>query len=276
MTSRRHLALEHPANLRPHDHVVWGGNDESDLDYLAVTCFAGATRRNERMLFISDDPFASGLGRLRNVGRLIERGALKLMPTELAYPTELAGDAPGQLRLFDAALDDALRDGYSGICVVADNTGLLGEDDRSFEQWLAWEQLTDQFQATHPIVGVCYFDVRRVHTERLADLAAIHPVLHADIAPPPFRVFTSEGTIRAVGSLDAWSSEQLLRVLRNAPAEGQLVLDVGDAEFVDHHALRALHELTTTRLPIRVARATPSLQQAWSLLAPADSSLHFD
>src|SRR5216110_696880 len=82
---RRQLRLRTGAALQPHDHVVWMGRGSDDLYSLAATALAEGARRNEKLMFIADDP---DVGRLRDVGdleQLRSAGQLEVHPVEAVY-----------------------------------------------------------------------------------------------------------------------------------------------------------------------------------------------
>src|SRR5947207_213977 len=118
--------------LEPHDHVVWMGRGSDDLYALATAALAQGARRNEKLMFIAEDPDP---GRLQGVGELdalLAGGQLELQPVDAVYDGSSAFDQTTQLATFEEVLADALAHGYTGIRVLADNTSLATGDDERF------------------------------------------------------------------------------------------------------------------------------------------------
>jgi hypothetical protein len=158
---------------------------------------------------------------------------------------------------------------------VADNTPLVRKDDKSFRRWMAWEQLTDRFQAASMVTGGCFFDHAALSGERQADLAALHPVCCAGISAPPFSLFSDRDGVFVTGTLDTFSAAQFRRILDTVPGDRPLVVDVSRAEFVDHHALLVLAESASADRPLRV-RGDGNLRKLVSLLGLATPHLRFE
>ncbi|MDA8298339.1 MAG: MEDS domain-containing protein [Actinomycetota bacterium] len=262
---RRHLTTANPEGLAPHDHAIWCGSSPADLAALAASVFASARRRNDKMLYLAEDPDPSDLFGLDDAAGLVACGALVCERPEHLYPL---GDFDVDVleRLVMAALEDALAAGYGGLCVVADNTSLAGHDAASRQRWLAWERRADSLQARHAITGVCYFDRSALDAEHLAAIATLHPVLPESVPGPAFRLFSDGAVLRAVGSLDGWSAPLLARLLDLAPLDAQAIA-LDEADFVDHRALEAIEARGEA---ITVAGLRPPLRRVIDVLG-----LHF-
>jgi hypothetical protein len=265
------------SSLQPHDHVFWSGNGADDLYDLASTALADGARRNEQLLFVAIDPDASRLERVGDLEPLLARGQLQLHDVEAIYGASGNFSHTRQLETFEGVLDDALAAGYTGIRVVADNTPFVADtSEERYVSWLSWEQLTDRFQASSQVTGICYFDDQALDDERLSDLAALHPIRAANAVRPPFIIFADEDAVSVTGALDLWSSGRFTRVLDALPSDGPLVLDISRAEFVDHRALLALNDAATTARPVRIRGASRLVSEFPSLLALPMPHLQFD
>jgi MEDS: MEthanogen/methylotroph, DcmR Sensory domain len=202
---RRHGRIREGNRLQPHDHVVWMGRGSDDLYALATAALAQGARRNEKLIFIAEDPDP---GRLQGVGdldALLTGGQLELAPVDAVYDGSSAFNQTTQLATFEEVLAEALAHGYTGIRVIADNTSLATGDDARFHRWLRWEQVADRFQATSNVTGICYFDSRALSSDRRADLAALHPVRSVTTPPTPFSFVVDGDAISVTGTLDFWS-----------------------------------------------------------------------
>jgi hypothetical protein len=274
---RRQLTPADASSLQPHDHALWSGSCEDDLYELATTALAAGARRNEQLLFVAVDPDPNGLQRIDDLELLLASGQLQLHAVEAIYGAAHSFSQTQQLETFKGVLDDALAAGYTGIRVVADNTPLVADArEENYLSWLRWEQLTDSFQAASRVTGICYFDDRAVGDERLADLAALHPVRAAHAVQPAFTIFSDEGAVLATGTLDLWSAGRFTRVLGAMPTDRPLVVDISRAEFVDHRALLALNDAATAARPVRIRGASRVVSEFPSLLGLPTPHLQFE
>jgi hypothetical protein len=180
------------------------------------------------------------------------------------------------LATFEGVLADALEDGYEGIRVVADNTPLVSGDEDGFRRWLAWEQVTDRFQAHANVTGICYFDRGVLSDNRQSDLASLHPVCGTSSVERSFGFFVDGDAVSVTGELDAWSADQFRRILDASPTDSALVVDLSHADFVDHRALLALNSIASAARPVRIRRAPSVVRRIPSLLAVPTPYLCFE
>jgi len=263
---RRQLRLRTGAALQPHDDVVWMGRGIDDLYSLATTALAEGARRNEKLMFVADDPDVGRLQGIDGLDELLSGGQLEVQPVEAVYGGSRGFSHTALLASFEAVLADALAAGYTGIRVLADNTSLATGDDAAFRRWLRWEQVADRFQSTSNVTGICYFDRRKLSSDRRTDLAAIHPLRSVTVPPTPFSLVVDGGAVLVTGALDFWSEEQLQRLLRTAPDDAPLTLDLSHVEFVDHRALLALNAAASPTRPLRISHAGHVFRQLQKML----------
>jgi hypothetical protein len=260
----------------PHDHIAWFGDDVDDLYQLAVEALAAGARRGEKLLFIADAPDPARLSRLDQLQTLLSHGRLELLATDSVYPSPASFNADAQLNTFQAILQEALAQGYTGLRVVADNTTLANGGDWEYERWIAWEELTDHFQANAPVTGFCYFHQPVIDKDRQVILSAVHPVRSLTALEPPF-TFTATDSARAVtGSLDSFSARYFRQVVAAAPADKPLVVDLAGTEFVDHRAVLILAEAATASRPVVIHGAPPVLKNLVVVLAIDTEHLSFE
>ena len=272
---RRRASIDEAGVLRPHDHVGWFGDGVGELYSVAAAAIADGARRREKLMLVAEDPDPGRLSGVDGLERLLATGQLELVAVDAVCGSAKAFSASAQLAMFEGVLDEALANGYRGIRVVADNTPLVRGDDESFRRWLAWEQLTDRFQSTSMVTGVCFFDHAALSGARRADLAALHPVCSAGISAPPFSLFVDRDALFVTGTLDTFSAEQFRRILGTVPVDRPLVVDLSRTEFVDHHALSVLAESASADRPLRV-RGKGNLSRLVSLIGLASPHLRFE
>jgi anti-anti-sigma regulatory factor len=255
------------------DHICWVyDEDDASFDRAVRRFLAGGLARDERVLVIGERVIASigtagdGFG---DAGELMAAGSLRTLTTAEAY--EAAGEfVPATQRSFyDAATQEALADGYAGLRVVAEVTQ-LAEDADVRPTLVAWEHLADGYAAQGSgFTALCAYS-SRLSPQALADVAAVHPLVHAP-SLPPFQVFFDDDRVAVTGSVDTFSADRLARVLASSPVSGDgAVLDLGDVEFVDVAASRVIarwaQDLEARALPLEVRGASPLLQRMWRVL----------
>ena len=273
---RQPRCIDAPTMARPHDHIAWFGDDLDDLYQLAVEALAAGARRGEKLLFIADAPDPARLSRLDHLETLLSHGRLELLATDSVYPSGASFNAAAQLHTFQAILQEALDHGYTGLRVVADNTMLASGRDWEYERWIAWEELTDHFQATAPVTGFCYFHQPAIDKDRHVILSAVHPVRSFTALEPPF-TFTATDLARTVtGSLDSFSAPYFRQVIAAAPADDPLVVDLGGTEFVDHRAVLILAEAATVSRPVVIHGAPSMLKHLVVVLGIDTQHLSFE
>jgi hypothetical protein len=273
---RRQLRIDDPSALEPHDHVAWYGEGTDELYEVATTALAAGARRNEKLMLVAEDPDVERLRAIDDLDALLATGQLELHSIAEVYGSSGTFSAAAQLETFEGVLSDALSVGYTGIRVVADNTPLACGDEQDFRRWMHWEQVTDRFQSACNVTGVCYFDSRRLSEQRRGDLASIHPVRSVSGVEPPFSFSVDGDAVSVTGTLDAWSSERLQRVLGTTPEDEPLVVDLSRTEFVDHRALMALNAASSSRRPVRVRRAPQIIRELASMLELDTPHLSFE
>jgi MEDS: MEthanogen/methylotroph, DcmR Sensory domain len=225
------------------------------------------------MLLVSDQPRPEWLVDLEHLDAMLERGDLRLASVDEAYAH--LSDPVAQLHQFEATLEQALAEGYSGLSVVADNSRMVEGSDEDFDAWLSWEATADQMQQTRKVMGVCYFDLQRVPTDRLAQLSAMHPVRYEGFPQPTFQVFCDADALRVLGELESLNTDQLRRVVGAAVSVTGRELDISELEFIDHHALLALDQVARSGPNVRLRGARSIVHRVWGLLDVTTPALEF-
>jgi hypothetical protein len=255
------------------DHICWVyDEDDAAFDRAVRRFLAGGLDRRERVLVIGERVIAcvgtpaDGFG---DAAALIADGTLRTLTTAQAYEAS-GGFAPGAQRAFyDAATQEALADGFAGLRVVADVTP-LAEDDDARPALVAWEHLADEYVAQGSgFTAMCAY-ASRLAPQALAEVASVHPLVHAP-AKPPFQVFFDDDRVALSGSVDTFGADRLARVLASTPVGGDgAVLDVGLVDFVDVAASRVIarwaQDLDARSLPLEVRGASPLLRRMWQVL----------
>lgn len=240
-----------------HDHVAWVGGS-----FTAVASRVADAAGPSDLVVV-----AGTLDRDDEDGRRLLRegfatGRLMLLnPVEAYRP--LSGDDDtaalrAQLAKFDAIVDTALADGYRTVRIVADDTAMVADPSpEARERWLRWESLADRWQATRPVVGVCWFDPARVPAAVLQAVSHRHP--RSVDRPVPWRLYFDatagpEPRVTLTGEVDRDDAEVLGTALAEiwADAEGDVDLDVAAVGYLHHRALAAVAGAVGPRQRVRL------------------------
>jgi anti-anti-sigma regulatory factor len=264
--------LTEPAEAAHADHVCWVYADADDLAETAHSYLEAGLARGERLLCIGEPVLRIGrtTGPLADVDGLRARGTLQVLVLEEAYRSTGTFTREEQLAFYEAATRAALQEGYSGLRVVAAASALAGDPaDRA--ELLRWEHLADDFIASRSgMMALCAYRAD-LDGDALADMAAVHPLVHIADGDPPFRVWFDGGTLAVSGALDTFGADRLQRVLTGSHVDRPVVvLDLSRAEFVDVGGCRTL-ALWARRLEDRGARlelvgTSGVFRRMWDLL----------
>jgi len=152
----------------PSGHATWIFSGASQFQGGATSFLAEGYAKGERLMLIADDPRKDLWP-----DRFIDEGLLVIASTSEIYGDDPIVDAGAQRATFADVLATALRDGYLGVRVVADNTSLI-QSDTQLEAWMLWEEVADQFMAENPVTGLCTFDRTRLDDERIVRVRDAH------------------------------------------------------------------------------------------------------
>lgn len=255
------------------DHVCWAYDDEAVFDEAAARFLAEGRDRGERLIWVGDggERLRAGGGPLGAVDELTSRGDLRLLPLAEAYAADGPFSPEEQLAFYDGATRQALDDGYTGLRAVAEVTDLV-RDPRSREEFLRWEQLADEYVSHGTgLVVFCAYRRADLTDDVLADVTALHPLVFAPGALPPFRAWSEDGRLVIEGDVDTFAADRLLRVLRARPADRPaLTLDLSRLAFIDLAGCRAValwaRETAAAGTRLEILGAPRLFQRMWELL----------
>jgi anti-anti-sigma regulatory factor len=261
---------------RPADHVCWV-YDEHDAGFdPAVRRFlAGGVARGERLLVVGDRAIAAldGDPAQLDAARLRAEGALELLTVDDAYAATEEFTVERQRAWYEAATHRARDDGYTGLRVVAEMSGLAA-DPRYGEELVRWEHVADEFMAADGGMSAMCTYRSDLPPASLSAAAAAHPAVRAPEPSVPFRVFFEDGQVVLVGEVDAFDAERLAALLAAGPVGARAVLDVRGLEFVGAAGLRALARwavaLDARGSSLELRGASSLLRRMWCLLGLDD------
>jgi anti-anti-sigma factor len=255
------------------DHVCWAYEDARDFSRPALQWLTDGLALGQRLVYVSGRPverMRRDVAPLPDLDGLLERGALQLVCLEDVYDLQAPVVPEEQLETYVRATDQALADGYTGLRVLAEVTDLVADPARR-PAHLRWEHLADEFMAERPLAAMCAYRRSALGDEAIGDLAAVHPVVHAAAASTPFRLYFESGRMVLSGSVDAFSSDLLGRLLLASHVQSrEVVLDVGGLDFIDARGVTTLAawagRLRAGNGGLHLTGASPLLRRMWEVL----------
>ena len=257
-----------------HDHVCWIYRDDADLGALTSDVVTAGLARGERVLCIGDrvaDALRSAPPAVGGVAASVAAGSLQFLTLAEACAAGNAFTAERQWAFHDEAVRRALRDGYTGLRVLAE-VSALAADPATRSELGRWEHMADRhIGGGSGMSAVCAYreDVAR---PALSDVAAVHPLVHGPAGTSPFRLFFDDDRLTLAGDVDVMGAERLARLLSTTPVRGDAcVLDLRHLQFADVAACRVIagwvRALADREVRLTMQNAPALLVRMWHLLA---------
>jgi anti-anti-sigma factor len=255
------------------DHVCWIYGDDADFDAAVQEFFAGGMARGERVLCVGErvlEGLRTATSGAPDLDELMERGAVETLSLAQVYEATGPFQPEQQLAYYGEATRRAVDAGFRGLRVIAEISGLATDPARRPEL-VRWEQIADDYAASGSgFSAMCAYRAD-LATEALADVASVHPLVHARHEPTTFALFAESDRLVLAGSVDAFSCDRLARLLAGAATAGDVVLlDLAALEFLDVASCRVLArwiaDLTARSVAVHVTGASPLLRRVWQVL----------
>jgi hypothetical protein len=240
---RAHGRIDEAGGLGTDGHACWAFDHPEEFVDASLDYLTDGLRYGQRLAYVGSEPVAEQRERLDplgDVGRMVDTGALLLFELSDLYRVGEPVDAEMQIAAYSAAADAALADGYTGLRVAAQATGLVAEPE-TWEAHVRWESAADRALPPRSLSAFCGYRRGALPSQLLTDLAAVHPAANDAAGPVPFHLFGEDGGLALTGEVDLFSSEDLDRVLDYACAGDEPIsLDLGELGFIDHYGLETL------------------------------------
>lgn len=277
MDIRRRGLLEGPERAGIGDHLCWSYDDDRSFDqhlarYVAsglgqgerVACFLPASSKDRTVAFLD--------ATLPDLQDLVDREALILGTFDQGYLRDGDFDPDARLMEYEAEVDRAVADGYSGLRVLGEATGILSNTDM-FIRWPGYELRADLLAVRKPFIAACAFDRRLCHPSALDIVRGLHAcLLGSPAADHSFNLHAcSAGGLVLGGEVDFATATTLQRATTDAAASLMLPqIDVGELEFMDVAGMRALtagiRAMALSHPKVQIVRPTPMFERLWELL----------
>ncbi|TFV88744.1 MEDS domain-containing protein [Blastococcus sp. CT_GayMR16] len=267
---RAHGLVNDVPGAGPADHLCWVYEDDAAFDEAAREFLAGGLARGERLLCVGQRMIDSLRSVTDDVDTLIAAGVVETLTLADAYEASGPFVPEQQLAYYDAATRRATDDGYRGLRVLAEVSDLAADPVQRADL-VRWEHMADGFAARGSgFSAMCAYRAD-LGSEALADVTAVHPLVHAPGDASSFRIFVDGHRIVLAGSVDTNSCDRLARVLAAArPHDGRVVLDVAGLEFMDVSGCRVLArwaaDLEARSVALEVTGSSALLRRMWQVL----------
>ena len=262
-------AFASPAALRGGDHGYAFTRTDEDLAWFARAFVEHAELAGARALYLSAGPAEDvarlGLPRPRHPGGLIVVDAAPVLAPGDVFRPEI------YVRALEAAVDAALRDGFTGAHLLVEGGWSLAAI-RDVQFWWELEDMAHQLRVLRrgDTVLVCQFGQDRFPPEALERAERAHPLAVAAssngfTASAPMRVERREGVLHVSGELDRGTAGLLANACRGSV--GTVTIDLAEATFFDVGAHRAVTRIARSCKRVRLRSAPPIVQRVVFALA---------
>jgi ABC-type transporter Mla MlaB component len=273
-----------PAGLTPGNHLCWPYENPAHFEQAARTYVSDGLLLGERVLAVVDERMRGELLRLeRPLPRADAFGpSLQVLGLAEVYGSGINGNAdrrtPCQhLDFYVNATRQALADGYAGLRVVAEVTGLASEPAPSGDVF-GWEHLADEFISSGlGLSAMCGYRSDLLDPEVVAELACLHPLVRTPLRESAFGLFFDGSTMTLAGTVETFSADRLHRVLFRSHVQSasdqpgaQITLDLSGLDFIDGHGLSVLADWARSRQgnssTVRLIGMSLTARTVWAIL----------
>jgi signal transduction histidine kinase len=250
-----------------HKCLIYDGHPSEQLPVI-VPLLEDGLRANERCLYLGDPMMIAMVqnaleARGIDVAGGIARGALVF-----------SSDRPHEDQPFDPAamvgmlvdmIDEAVDDGFAGLCATGDMRWEIGRDD-NFERIHEYEALLEQVFRSKPLRGICQYHRGTVPTKALDAAVRAHRSLYIDgwlnrdnlfYVPPELLLHE----YRDGSQLGEWMCQQLIRIMQAERLRDQAIEALRESESTQRRLAEELAD-TNRFLEQRVLERTRDLHEA--------------
>lgn len=163
------------------DHVCTLFSSREEQLSAAIEYIQQGLNRNERCLYVCSEqtPYefraalaAAGI----DVAREEAKGALILLTKESGHLEGGSFSPSRMISMLRNAVENALKDGFQGLCAAGDMTWLL-DDAPGSEQLAEYEALLNHFYRSNRALGLCQYNRRRLPATILDHGLATHSTI---------------------------------------------------------------------------------------------------
>jgi hypothetical protein len=166
------------------DHVCTVYDSPEEQLRAAIEYIQGGLARGERCLYVCGEhdvaDFRTALKAAGvNVTQHQARGALLLVTKHDAHLKGGTFDPAAMIDLLNTAVQEALADGFTGLCAAGDMTWLLDEAPGS-ERIAEYEAALNHFYSANRALGLCQYHCKKLPAAVLDHCMATHRYVRVD------------------------------------------------------------------------------------------------
>ena len=186
--------------------MIYDGPPSWQLPGLAATAII-RLQQNQRCLFLNSPPMVTGFRSYLSaagidVAREVERGAL-VVTSDQTHLADGHFDGTRMLAMLQSAVDEALRDGYSGLWATGDMLWELGHE-RNLEKLLEYECALEELLQRRPeLSGICQYHREMLPASAVQVALYTHQSLYINQTISRMNPYCAQpGTLRRQGAQD--------------------------------------------------------------------------
>ena len=235
MSASLAIADEAPHEVSRHKCLIYDGDPSEQLS-VVVPLLTRGLEDNWRCLYLGSpanlrmmDAALSAKG--VDTGREQRRRAL-VLSSDRSHLQDGRFDPRAMVDGLRTSIDDAVRDGFQGLCATGDMRWELGADD-NFDRLLEYEARLEQVFREKPLSGICQYHRAMVPARAVEDALLTHRAAYVGdrlnrdnlFYVPPELLLEARGG--AAGARHAeWMCQQILRVLDAERARDEALRDL--------------------------------------------------
>ncbi|WP_251343217.1 MEDS domain-containing protein [Haloplanus halophilus] len=200
------MATEH----HTHEHSTLVYESASELADSLGPYFRRALDSNRKCLYVTADGRDGTLvDALSDVG--VDSTDVSVRSAERVYLRGGEFGVEATIEGFERLIDEAVEQGYDGLCVAAE-TAWIPEHDVDVDEWCEYERRVNRLYRDHPVRGLCLYDRSRFSAAVLSETLRAHPK-HVDGAAVGPNAYYQPGTGSSGPTADADALDRKLRSL---------------------------------------------------------------
>lgn len=260
--------------LAPFCHVGWGYRTQDEFDARAGEYLADGLAQGQCVVFVGSGTREQLTERLRGIpggATALAAGCVGVRSIEefVVLTPDGVVDPEASLARARSAVQLVLDRGFTGLRGIIDATAIVRTEEQR-DALARLEHRPDRLMGAAPVSAFCAFDLE-ILGPAAEELLCLHPFTNTDGG---FRFFTGEdGSLVLTGELDLATrtlfevtSRRLESALGDEPA-GDLVIDIGEVDYLEHNALLSLDRLGERgRRSVVLRDAHPSIARIAGLL----------
>ncbi len=225
-----------PEEVSRHKCLVYEGPPSEQLGVVVPFLLEGR-REKYRCVYLGDPQAVAAVGsalalRGVDVEEEARRGSL-VLSSERAHLKSGAFDPCAMVAMISDMIDDAVRDGFAGLCATGDMAWELGTE-KNFERLLEYEVLLERLFKDKPLLGICQYRREALPRGVLRDALLAHRSVYLGEELLRDNVFFVHpdvllgGADGLPGDVGQWMCDQIRRVIRAERERDQAMSELAD------------------------------------------------